>query len=245
MKKLFLSLTVIIFLFIGVVYGILFTKYGNSLISSYIEKKVNDGQEDVKLKVNAFRLTFKTINFDAKINDDSTINISGDLEIFKQSVDLKYDIKIKDLSTLKNLTKQDLKGPFSSTGTFKGNKQESTIQGVSDIALSQTKYYINLVNFEAKNIHFEIENAKIEELLTLVNKPAYAKGNLNIKADIKNIDIDNLDGSITANISKGKIDNEVVNKELKQTIQSRINFQSEIKASLLGKKVEVTSELIT
>jgi hypothetical protein len=245
MKKLFLFLTVIIFLLISAVYMILFTKYGNSLISSYIEKRVNSGQEDVKLKVNDFRLTFNTINFDAKINDDSTINISGDLAIFKKSVDLKYDIKINDLSTLKNLTKQDLKGPFSSNGTFKGNKQESIIQGVSDIALSQTKYNINLVNFQAKNIHLELQDAKIEELLTLVNKPAYAKGNLNISADIRNIDVDNLDGSITANISKGKIDNEIVNKEFKQTIQSRINFQSDIKASLLGKKVEIKSELIT
>jgi ribosome-associated translation inhibitor RaiA len=245
MKKLFLSLTVIIFLLIGSIFGILFTKYGNGLISSYIENRVNDGQEDVKLKVNNFRLTFKTINFDAKINDDSIINISGDLEIFKQSVDLKYDIRINDLSTLKNLTKQDFKGPFSTTGTFKGNKRESIIQGVSDIALSQTKYYINLVNFEAKNIHIELKDAKIEELLTLLNKPTYAKGDLNIKADIKNIDVDNLDGLITANISKGKINNEVVNKEFKQTIQSSINFQSDITASLLGKKVEVKSELIT
>lgn len=245
MKKLFLSLTVVILLLIGSIFGILFTKYGNGLISSYIEKRVNDGQEDVKLKVNDFRLTFKTINFDAKINDDSNINISGDLAIFKQSVDLKYDIKINDLATLKNLTKQDLKGPFSTSGTFKGNKYESIIQGVSDIALSETKYYVNLVNFEAKNIHVELKDAKIEELLTLLNKPTYAKGDLYIKADIKNIDVDNLDGLITANISKGKINNEVVNKEFKQTIQSSINFQSDITASLLGKKVEVKSELIT
>lgn len=245
MKKLFLSLTVVILLLIGSIFGILFTKYGNGLISSYIEKRVNDGQEDVKLKVNNFRLTFKTINFDAKINDDSIINISGDLALFKQSVDLKYDIKINDLATLKNLTKQDLKGPLSTSGTFKGNKHEAIIQGVSDIALSQTKYYINLVNFEAENIHIELKDAKIEELLTLVNKPTYARGDLNIKADIKNIDVDNLDGLITANISKGKINNEVVNKEFKQTIQSSINFQSDITASLLGKKVEVKSELIT
>jgi hypothetical protein len=245
MKKLFLSLTAIILIVLGSIYGVLFTKYGNGLISSYIEKKVNDNQENVKLKVNDFTLTFKTINFDAKINDDSQILISGDLAIFKQSLDLKYDIKINDLSTLKNLTKQDLKGPFSTNGIFKGNKHESVIQGVTNIALSQTEYYVNLVDFEAKNIHVDLKDAKIEELLLLLNKPIYAKGNLNITADIKNIDVDNLDGSIVANISKGKINNEVVNKEFSQTIQSSINFQSDINASLLGKNVEIKSELIT
>ena len=245
MKKLFLFLTIIIILIIGSVYGTLFTKYGNGIIASYIESKVNDGQEDVKLKVNDFRLTFNTINFDAKINDDSQILITGDLAIFKQSVDLKYDIKINDLATLKNLTKQDLKGPFSTNGTFVGDKNNAVIQGFTNIALSETNYHLNLVNFEPKNINVNLKDAKIEELLTLLNKPNYANGTLNITADIKNIDVTNLDGMITASISKGKINNDIVNKEFKQTITSAINIETNINASLLGKKVEIKSEVIS
>ena len=245
MKKILLLLLSLIILCLGAIYGILFTNYGNNLIASYIENKVNEGQENVKLKVNDFKLSFKTINFDAKINDDSIINITGDFDIFKQSLDLKYDIKINDLKTLKNLTKQDLKGPFSTNGVFKGDKHEAVVQGTSDIALSKTKYYVNLVDFEAKNIHIDLQGAKIEELLNLLDKPIYAKGDLNISADIKNIDISNLDGAITANISKGKINNEVVNKEFSQTLQTAINFDGDINASLLGKIVEVKSELVT
>jgi hypothetical protein len=245
MKKLFLFLTIIIILIIGSVYGTLFTKYGNGIIASYIENKVNNGQEDVKLKVNDFRLTFNTINFDAKINDDSQILISGDLAIFKQSVNLKYDIKINDLSTLKNLSKQELKGPFSTNGTVIGDKNNAVIQGFTNIALSETNYHINLVNFEPKNINVDLKNAKIEELLTLLNKPIYADGNLNIAADINNIDVTNLDGTVTASISKGKINNKIVNKEFKQSISSSINLETNINASLLGKKVEIKSELIS
>lgn len=245
MKKILLLLLSLIILCLGAIYGILFTNYGNNLIASYIENKVNEGQENVKLKVNDFKLSFKTINFDAKINDDSIINITGDFDIFKQNVDLKYDIKINDLKTLKNLTKQDLKGPFSTNGVFKGDKYEAVVQGTSDIALSKTKYYVNLVDFEAKNIHIDLQGAKIEELLNLLDKPIYAKGDLNISADIKNIDISNLDGAIVANISKGKINNEVVNKEFSQTLQTAINFDGDINASLLGKIVEVKSELVT
>ena len=245
MKKILLLLLSLIILCLGAIYGILFTNYGNNLIASYIENKVNEGQENVKLKVNDFKLSFKTINFDAKINDDSIINITGDFDIFKQNVDLKYDIKINDLKTLKNLTKQDLKGPFSTNGVFKGDKHEAVVQGTSDIALSKTKYYVNLVDFEAKNIHIDLQGAKIEELLNLLDKPIYAKGDLNISADIKNIDISNLDGAIVANISKGKFNNEVVNKEFSQTLQTAINFDGDINASLLGKIVEVKSELVT
>jgi len=50
MQKLFFSLTILIILIIGSIYGILFTKYGNSIISSYIESKVNNEARKSKTK---------------------------------------------------------------------------------------------------------------------------------------------------------------------------------------------------
>ncbi|MDD2888124.1 MAG: hypothetical protein PHY66_10000 [Aliarcobacter sp.] len=245
MKKLFLSLTLIIVLILVSVYGILFTKYGNGIVSSYIENKINTGQNDVKLKVNDFVLTSKYLNFDASINDNSKINISGDLSLFQKSVNLKYDIKINELSTLKNLTKQEFKGPLSTSGIFIGNEEEAIIQGVSDIAQSQTKYYFNLEDFEPKNINIQVKNAKIEDLLVLLNKPQYAKGDLTIHTDIKNANLSKLDGMIIAKITDGKINNDVVNSEFNQGFQSSINFQSEINAILTPNKAEVKSNLIS
>ncbi|MDD2291097.1 MAG: hypothetical protein PHV52_02350 [Aliarcobacter sp.] len=245
MKKLFLSLTLLIVIILGSVYGILFTKYGNGIVASYIEEKVNSGQNDVKLKVEDFTLTLKNLNFDASINDNSKINISGDLSLFKKSVDLKYDIKINELSTLKNLTKQEFKGPLVTSGIFTGNDQEAIIQGVSDIAQSQTKYYFNLEDFEPKNINIQVKNAKIEDLLVLLNKPLYAKGDLNVLADIKNASLSKLDGMIVAKVSNGKVNNEVINSEFNQGFESTINFQSDINAILTPNKAEVKSNLIS
>ena len=243
MKKLFLSLTLIVLIILGLVYGILFTKSGNNMVSSYIENKVNTGQEKVKLKVDDFTLTLNHLNFDAWINDDSKINISGDLSLFQRSVDLKYDIKINDLSTLKNLTNQEFKGPFVTNGIFTGNEIEAIIQGSSDIAQSQTKYYFNLEKFEPKNINVQIKNAKIEDILVLLNKPVYAKGDLNIIADIKNASLSKLDGMVISKITNAKISNEIVNKELNQTLQSPITFQSDINAILTPNKIEVKSNI--
>lgn len=243
MKKLFLSLTLIVLIILGLVYGILFTKSGNNMVSSYIENKVNTGQEKVKLKVDDFTLTLNHLNFDAWINDDSKINISGDLSLFQRSVDLKYDIKINDLSTLKNLINQEFKGPLVTNGIFTGNEIEAIIQGSSDIAQSQTKYYFNLENFEPKNINVQIKNAKIEDILVLLNKPVYAKGDLNIIADIKNASLSKLDGMVISKITNAKISNEIVNKELNQTLQSPITFQSDINAILTPNKIEVKSNI--
>lgn len=245
MKKLFLSLSVIVILILSSIYGLLFTKFGNNMAASYIEDKVNTGQQDVKLKVNDFTLTLTHLNFVAWINDNSEINISGDLSLFKKSVDLKYDIKINDLSTLKNLTKQEFKGPLFTSGIFIGNDQEAIIQGTSDVAKSQTKYYFNLENYEPRNINIQVKNAKIEDLLTLLNEPSYMKGDLNILADIKNANISKLDGMIVSKITNAKVNNDVVNKEFSQTIQTPISFQSDINAILTPNKAEIKSNLIS
>ena len=245
MKTFFISLTLLIILIIGSVFGVLFTSTGNNFISSYIENKVNDESNNVQLKVNAFTLTFDTINFNATINDNSTINVAGDLKIFKKKVDLTYDIKINELSKLQNLTKQKLNGPFSTSGTFKGDANFSVIDGISNIAKSDTSYNLKLVNFEAKNINFDIKNAKVEDLLFLLNNKIFAKGNLNLKGDIKNADIKNLDGKIIAKLTKGKINNEVINKEFKQKIQSRVYFKGDVVANLSPNSVKVKSDIIT
>jgi hypothetical protein len=245
MKKFFISLTILIILIIGGIYGVLFTKSGNNFVASYIENKVNDEQDEVQLKVNDFTLTFDTINFNATISDNSNINIAGDLEIFKKSLDLKYDIKINELSKLENLTKQKLNGPFSTSGTFKGDSNFSVIKGISDIAKSETSYDLKLVNFEAKNINFLIKNARIENFLHLLNQKNLAKGNVTLKGDIEDANLASLSGNIVANISKGKLNNQVINKDFKQNISSPIYFKSDINVKLTPNKATVKSDLIT
>ena len=245
MKNFFIGLTILIILIIGTVYGVLFTKSGNNFVASYIENKVNDEQKDVQLKVNDFTLSLNTINFNATISDNSNINISGDLEIFKKRVDLTYDIKINELSKLENLINQKLNGPFSTTGTFKGDANFAVIKGISDVAQSKTTYDLKLVDFKAKNINFLIEKARIEKLLHLLNQKNLAIGNLTLKGDIKDANISSLDGKVVVNISKGKLNNEVINKDFKQNISSPIYFKSDVTANLTPNKAIIKSDLIT
>lgn len=242
MKKIILIIVSLFLIIVVSIYGILFTKKGNEFISSYLENRVNDEHKELNFKINNFILTTKTVDFEATIDQNSNINISGDLSIFKKSVDLKYDIKIVDLSIFKNLISEDLKGTFFTNGIFKGNESESIIQGFSNIANSQTKYYMNLVDFKFKDIYLDLKDAKIDELLAILNKPIYANGNLNLNANIKNIDKNNLDGLLIANISKGLINNDIFNKEFNQKINTKISFNSDINASLLGNIIEVKSE---
>ncbi len=228
MKKLFFGLTFLIVLILAGIYGLLFTAPGNSYVASIIEEKVNEGQKDVTMKVNDFKLTLNDILFNATIDDNSTINVQGDLNIFAKNVDLNYDVNIKELSTLQNITKQKLNGPFSTKGTVKGNQELAIVKGISSIASSDTSYDINLVDFKPSNILFNMKSAKIEELLNIVNQPIYANGNIDINANIKSADIPTLDGLITTKISNGILNAKVINKELKEAPTSPISFNGDI-----------------
>lgn len=241
MKKLFLFFVVFV---LASAYGILFTKSGNVLVSSYLEKKVNSNPtSNVRLKIGDFTLTPSTINFEATINDESYLKVSGNLELFNRIVDLKYDLKIDDLSTLKSVINQDLTGSFVTSGFFKGNSKEATIDGISNIASSDTKYNINLVDFKIRDIQIGMKDGKIEELLSFANIPSIARGTLNVSGNIKNIDIQNLDGAVYVNISKAQIDNDVLNEQYNQTMLSPINFQGDLNAQLAGKKAEIKSNI--
>lgn len=245
MKKILLTIIFLVVIFVVSIFGILFTQTGNDFISSYLENRINNEQTDLKIDIKNFTLTTKKVNLEATINENSYVNIFGDLSIFKKSVDLKYDVKIVDLSIFKNLINEDLKGSLSTNGIFKGNSAESIVQGFSNLASSQTKYYVNLANFKIKDIYLDIKDAKIDELLAVLHKPIYANGNLTLNANIKNIDKNSLDGLLSANISKGLVNNEVINKQFNTKISTKVTFDSNINASLLGKIIDIKSEVFS
>ncbi len=228
MKKLFFGLTIFIILVIGSIYAVLFTSTGNSFVASLIESKVNEGQKDVSLKVNNFKLTTNTIAFKATIDDNSVIDIQGDLNIFAKSIDVDYNVNIKDLSKLQNITNQKLNGSFSTNGNIKGDSKLAKIKGSSSVASSETAYDINLVDFNPKSAVLNIKNAKIEELLYLVNQPIYANGILNIDAVIKDANINALDGAIKTSVSNGVLNLNAINPKIEQKSTTPIvfNFQT-------------------
>ena len=239
MKKLFFGLTLFIIVVFGGIYGVLFTQTGNDFVASYLEQKVNEGQQDVNMKVANFTLTMSDIIFKAVLDKNSTVDIEGKLNIFAMRVDLKYNINVKDLSKLQNITKQRLQGSFSTHGYIKGDKDLTTIEGKSLVASSNTSYNIKLVDFKPSNILFSIKNAKIEELLALAGQPVYSFGLLSIDGDIKNAMLPKLEGTILTSIKNGLVNNSVVNEQFNQKLSSKLSFKGDITTKL--KDIEAIS----
>lgn len=235
MKKLFFGLTFLIIIVLVGIYALLFTTTGNGIVSSVVESKVNE-QKDLNFKINKFVLTTKNIEFDASLDKNSNIKIIGDLSLFSKTADIKYDINILDLSKLEKYTKQKLNGSFKTSGTLKGDSSLATLEGNSDIFKSLTDYKVQLVNFEPSNIIFNVKNAKIDEILHLINKPRYAMGNISINADIKNAKLDKLNGNISTKIANGLVTNSLINKDFNTKLVDRLTFRGDIETDLQPNK---------
>lgn len=245
MKKILILFLILVSIVFGTVFTLLFTSYGNGLIAQYLENKVNNEQDKVKFKVDNLKLSFKTLDFNATIDDNSHININGDFAIFDQSADLKYDIKVNDLKNLKSLINQDLNGPFFTNGIFKGDFESSLIQGISNFASGETKYIINLESLNINSVDIDSKDLKIDEFLTLLNQPIYAKGLLSLDAKLTNIKENNIDGILKASIKNALLNNEVINKEFKQTLGFNTNFQSNITSTFSQNKALINGDILS
>ena len=241
MKKVFLGLSFLVILIIAGVYGVLFTKTGNGFVSTLLEDKINSEDKDIKLKVNNFTLTLDTLNIDLTLDDNSKVKVSGDFFIMDKKLDLKYNIKIEDLSKLQKFTTQKLNGSFSTSGTFKGTKELAVLNGNSSLAKSNTTYNVKFNDFVPKNIEFMINDAKIERLLYMLNQPIYANGNLNIDGKIKNADINNLDGLILTSLKNTRVNNKVVNKAFNLKLIQPLKINTSIRTKLV--KNEAVSDM--
>ncbi|MFA7083901.1 MAG: hypothetical protein WC141_05125 [Arcobacteraceae bacterium] len=231
MKKLFIGLGIFIVLNISTAYLFLFTPFGNELVSSFVETKINE-KEPIGFKFEEFVLSFDTLKIKATIDTTSHIELTGDIDLLSLKFNLKYMVDIKDLSKLEKWTKQKLNGNFKTNGEIKGNKDLLLVNGLTDVFGSNSKYDVVLKNFNVSNIDFLFKQIYIEKLLYTLNQPSYAKGKIDIAGNITNIELENLSGKIATSIYDGQLNNKVVNEKFELKLVSNKNFQGKINTIL-------------
>ncbi|PRM90475.1 hypothetical protein CJ671_02475 [Aliarcobacter cryaerophilus] len=246
MKKFLLIIFILVISIFGIFYMLFFTKSGNSIVSKYIENSFNEKQNDFKLKFDTFIINTNEINLVANINDSSKIKIDGKVSSL---LDLKgefvYKIDIKDLSIFNNIAQKELKGSLEANGDLITKDGLSTIIGNSNIANSSTKYEINLDKSYIKSLDLDIKNANIDELLALLNEPIYSFGKLNLKTKLIKNSSDLFNGDFSFDINDGKINNEIVKKELNFPIKQNITYELKSLNKLENTKVLSDIKLIS
>lgn len=246
MKKLFIGIGLFIILNISTAYFFLFTSFGNGLVSSFIETKVNE-KGVVNFKFDEFVLSLDTLSIKANIDTTSNIQIAGDISPFSLKFDLKYWVNITDLSKLEKFVNQKLNGGFKTNGEIKGNKDLLLINGVTDLFGSHSKYDVVLKNFAITNVDFLFKQLHIEEGLYTLNQPLYAKGKVDIEGNITDISMENLAGKIVTTIYEGEINNKIVNETFELKFLTPKKFEGKIdtllKPMLIDNQIDLKTSI--
>jgi len=208
---------------------------------------------DVKLPKTRFSVTSKfdlsgrLVDMDAKFRSNlGDISVNGKFNSADFGIDGSYLLDIAELGLFRPVTKVALRGPLFTKGIVKGNRNKLVVDGSSNIASSKTSYHVVLRDFRPLSANIAVKKAKLDKIFYIANKPAYAKGNLNIGAKLTNLVAKKVEGTIKAALSNGLVNTAVVKKEFKlsmpkTTFDATIN--TNVKKSVAVSKLQVNSSI--
>ncbi len=230
---------------VAVVYIVAFTSFGNNLLKPIIESKI---QEETKLdsKLKTFSLNMSEFEILLELSKSNNISIKGTYSLFSQVFDITYLVKIKDIEELKSLTNAPLKGKIFTNGIIKGDAAFITVDGISDIAKSDTTYHIELTELNPTSIIAKVKKANLLSLLELAGQKLYASADIDLDVNFKNITPHALDGDILLQTHKGKIDTKLMKRDFNVTIPStafNMNLDAKLKGDDINYRYKLNSNL--
>ena len=225
------------------IYVIAFTPLGNSILQPIVEAKIKEGTK-LESKFNVFSLSMSDLEIVLELNTNNTISIKGDYSLFSQAFDVTYKVKLDELKTLTPLTGVALQKSFLTSGSVKGDMAFIEVDGLSNIASSDTTYHVELTEFNPTSIIAKVKDLKLEALLDITARKPYASADVNLDINFKNIKAHALDGDIVLRTKDGKLNQKVMKNDFNITIP-RTDFAMNLDAKLKGDDVDYTYKLIS
>lgn len=220
------------------IYVVAFTSFGNGIVKPIIESKIKE-QTKLDSKLTSFTLSMSEFNIVLFLDKDNSLSVNGTYSLFSQAFEIAYRVEMNRLQTLKPLTNAPIQGKFHTDGTVKGDMAFIEVDGVSDVAKSETTYHVELTEFNPTSIIAKIKEAKLDSLLYLGGQSPYAKADINLDINFKNITPHALDGDILLLSKNGKLDSKLMKNDFNVSIPN-ISFDMKLDAKLKGDDVDYT-----
>ena len=213
-----------------------FTPFGNSLLQPIIEEKIKEQTKlDSKLKI--FSLSMSDFKIILELNTNNIIILKGNYSLFTQAFDIVYEVKLDELKSLKPLSGVALRRSFFTSGSIKGDVAYIEVNGISDVASSDTSYHVELNNFNSTSIIAKINGADLSTLLDIAAQSSYASGDINLDLNFKNITPHELDGYILLETNDGKVNTKLMKKDFNITLPQTA-FSMNLDAKLKGDNID-------
>ncbi|OPA78012.1 hypothetical protein BFG04_03595 [Campylobacter pinnipediorum subsp. pinnipediorum] len=238
MKILAYVVGVLLLLFLGV-YTIAFTGFGNGIVSNYLEKVIKE-KSGFEVKFAKFSLDMSSLDIKANVNDEINFNAHGSLSIFSQKFDIDYAILASNLKSA-NI---NLQKPISLKGKAKGAVKDFDVNGAGDLLGSNLSFLTNIKDLKPFTAKVDARKLNIAEALVLAKQPEYAKGYVDLIADIKD-ENGNRDGDAKIEIYDGIVNNGAVLKDFNITLPKNFYFKGAFNAEIKNDDVNLKSIFIT
>jgi hypothetical protein len=226
------------------VYVVAFTPIGNSIVQPIVEDKIKE-QTLLDSKLNVFSLSMSELEVVLEINEGNVITLKGEYSPFSKSFNIDYRVELNNLESLKSLSGVELRKSFFTSGNVKGDMELINIDGVSDVASSDTSYHVELTEFNPTSIIAKVNRLKLDELLDIGAQKPYASADINLDVNFKNIKAHALDGDIILTTEEGRLNTKVMKNDFNITIPARTDFAMNLDAKLQGDDVDYTYKLMS
>ncbi len=225
MKKFILAILIILVLITGLLYGLFFTGFGNGILKPMVKSRIESALNS-HVTVSSFKLRPSSFKIKFKDSSGALVDLDGKFNIFSKSINAAYYIFLAENQTV-TYKKLQITGPLMLKGTIKGTlNSKLNINGISNIAQSDTKYNIILDKRALADLNVTINQLHIDKLCLTLNKPIYASGLANVKiagmGKYQTADISIVHGMISKKSIERVIDRKV-NKGINFTAEMRLN----------------------
>jgi len=220
-------------LVLAMIFGLLFSSVGNSIVASKIQDSLDE--EKLGITLEKFVLDFSNIHILLTLGKDATVKLDGKISPFKQQIISDYVVDIADLSLVNLLKGNNLRGPMYVVGEIKG---DSALLGVTATTKSlggKADVDLKLFDFKPERVSVQTASIELQKVLFLIGKKAYANALIDISVDANEISRGvNAISDIKVNISKGEVSSKIVNDDFGLNFEKEIAFNANITSALQG-----------
>ncbi|MDT8335081.1 MAG: hypothetical protein RQ753_05245 [Desulfurivibrionaceae bacterium] len=190
--------------------------------------------------------TLQGRGIDYRMAFDSTLAEIGSEGIFipeGMGMDLKYSADITRLELLQPFAGMPLRGALKLHGTAKGDRESLKVEGESDLAGGATTFRVGLQDFKPAAISAKISNLLLARALDMLAKPHYGDGVVDVDIEISEAGAGELKGSITSELSRGRLDPKVLAAEFDLGAVPETSFSATAQTTLAGNFIDTAATL--
>jgi hypothetical protein len=215
------------------VYVLVFTSTGHGIFLPIAVEKIEENTKVKEAKFNEFDLSLNKINMVLDL-DGEIIKLNGHYDLFTSSLNLSYDVKIKNLATFEKMIQTPIQGDFETAGQIWGNFNNILVKGKARTAEGSVDYNLNLNDNDLKDINFDLQNISLQKALWMVGQPLYTDAKLFSKGKIKSLN--NLEGDIVTIVKNGVLNHPVVKKQFDIDLPKDAVYDLHVKTELKNNK---------